>query len=109
MTKIVWISKKINQGEEIVITDVGTMIIKHDSILKKLDLKHQIYKGIIDFLLESTPYTIRNVAELTNSSVKMIRSIYCDNQTPLHFSAELNLVKLYHMILELHSNDGEIQ
>ena len=65
--------------------------------------KLQIYKGIIKYLLDSTNYTIKNIAEVTNSSVKNIRTIYCEDQIPAHFS-EINLVKLYHMMLELNSH-----
>ncbi len=62
--------------------------------------KLHIYKGIIQYLLDSTNYTLKNIAEVTNSSVKNIRTIYYEDQIPVHFS-EINLVKLYHMILEL--------
>jgi hypothetical protein len=65
--------------------------------------KLQIYKGIIQYLLDSTNYTIKNIAEVTNSSVKNIRAIYYEDKIPAHFS-EINLVKLYHMILELNPN-----
>lgn len=66
--------------------------------------KLQIYKGIIQYLLDSTNYTIKNIAEVTNSSVKNIRTIYCEDQIPAHFS-EINLVKLYHMMLELNLHE----
>ncbi len=75
--------------------------------MKKYDPKHQIYKGIIQYLLDTTPYTIKNIAELSNSSVKIIRSIYCDNQVPSRVSIELSLVKLYHMIIELHLREPD--
>lgn len=66
--------------------------------------KLQIYKGIIQYLLDSTNYTIKNIAEVTNSSVKTIRTIYCQDHIPAHFS-EINLVKLYHMMLELNLHE----
>jgi hypothetical protein len=65
----------------------------------------QIYKGMIQYLLVSTPYTLKNIADLSHSSIKNIRSIYCDEQIPRHFSSELNLVKLYHSIVELNLHE----
>ena len=63
--------------------------------------KLQIYKGMIQYLLESTPYTLKTIADLSHSSIKSIRSIYYYDQIPRNFSTELGLVKLYHMVLEL--------
>ena len=63
--------------------------------------KLQIYKGIIQYLLEVTCYTLKDIADLTNSSIKSIRSIHCHGQIPESFQTELNLIKLYHMILSL--------
>ena len=63
--------------------------------------KLQIYKGIIQYLLEATHYNLNNIADLSNTSIKSIRSIYCEEYIPPNFSSELQLVKLYHAILEL--------
>ncbi|HHF7368189.1 TPA: hypothetical protein ACPSKY_003343 [Legionella bozemanae] len=65
--------------------------------------KLQIYKGIIQYLLSSTNYTLKNIAELCNSSIKSIHAIYSDNFIPNNFSSEKELVKLYQMILEINS------
>lgn len=67
--------------------------------------KLQIYKGIIQYLLESTNYTLKNIADLSSSSLKSIRSIYCDSSIPSNFASELQLVKLYQMILEINTNE----
>lgn len=67
----------------------------------KANPKIQIYKGMIQYLLESTHYTLKSIADLSNSSIKNIRIIYCEERMPLNFSSELQLVKLYHAILEL--------
>jgi len=67
--------------------------------------KLQIYKGMIQYLLESTNYTLKNIADLSNSSLKSIHSIYCDGLLPSNFASELQLVKLYHMILEININE----
>jgi hypothetical protein len=66
-----------------------------------------IYKGIIQYLLESTRYTLKNIADLSDTSIKNIRSIYCDDQMPSNFSSELHLVKLYQLILELEKRKPE--
>jgi hypothetical protein len=72
----------------------------------KENSKLQIYKGIIQYLLDSTSYTLKNIADLTNSSIKNIRTIHFEDKVPHHFSSsELNLVKIYHMILELNLHD----
>jgi hypothetical protein len=63
--------------------------------------KLQIYKGMIQYLLESTDYTLKDIADLSHSSIKNIRSIHCDDLMPIKFSSELALVKLYHLIIEL--------
>ena len=66
--------------------------------------KLQIYKGMIQYLLESTNYNLKNIADLTNSSIKIIQSIHCAAVIPDDFSSELQLVKLYHIILESNKN-----
>lgn len=70
-----------------------------------VNFKLQIYKGIIQYLLKSTNYTLKDIADLTNSSIKNIRSIYTDDQMPRYFSSELQLVKLYQMILNIQVNN----
>ncbi|MEI6756091.1 MAG: hypothetical protein WCK80_03715 [bacterium] len=60
-----------------------------------------IYKGIIQYLLDETGYTLKHIADLSNSSVKSIRSIHCDGLMPPVFASELQLLKLYQMVLEV--------
>lgn len=67
------------------------------------DPKRQIYKGIIQFLLETTNYSLQHIAALSNSSIKNIRAIYCENQLPQHFPSEKQLVQLYLIVLELNN------
>ena len=63
--------------------------------------KAQIYQGMIQYLLESTHYTLKNIADLSNSSIKNIRSIHCNGLMPPLFVSELQLVRLYQMVLEV--------
>ncbi len=68
----------------------------------QINAKLQIYKGIIQYILESTNYNLKNIAELSNSSIDHIRSIHCKNVVPEDFLSELQLIKLYQIILDIH-------
>ncbi len=63
--------------------------------------KLPIYKGIIQYILDSTGYTLKNIAEFSNASVTSIRSIHRNGLPPSNFKSELQLVKLYQIILEI--------
>lgn len=67
-------------------------------------LKLNIYKGMIQYILDSTHYTLKNIAELSGSSIDMIRAIYCHNSIPNNFKLEVNLIKLYQLVLEINMN-----
>ena len=72
------------------------------------NLKLQIYKGMIQYLLNSTNYTLKNIAEHTDASIQHLRSIYTGDQIPPSFSTELQLIKLYQIILECHKHKNNI-
>lgn len=63
--------------------------------------KLNIYKGMIQYILESTHYTLKNISELSGSSLDNIRAIYCHNIVPSDFKSEIQLMKLYQIILEI--------
>lgn len=65
--------------------------------------KLKIYQGIIQYLLDSTPYTLKNIADLSHASVRNIQSIYQDNRIPEGFESEHELIQLYYTILGLHN------
>ena len=69
--------------------------------------KLQIYQGIIQYLLDSTNYTLKNIADLSSCPVTSIRSIYSDDTIPPNFSSEARLVRLYQMISEIHSQQKQ--
>ena len=72
--------------------------------------KLQIYQGIIQYLLDSTGYDLKNIAALSNATIKGIRSIYDGREIPPNFSSsEKHLVQLYQMILELKVKQGNNQ
>lgn len=67
-------------------------------------LKLNIYKGMIQYILDSTHYTLKNIAELSGSSLDIIRAIYCHNLVPNNFKLEMKLLKLYQIVLEINMN-----
>lgn len=71
--------------------------------------KVNIYKGIIDYLLSSTHFTLKDIANHTGSAISNIRSIYLDQQLPPHFSSEQSLVRLYQIILEIQTNKNKLR
>lgn len=67
--------------------------------------KQQIYKGIIDYILHSTNYTLKSIAELTNTSIKTIHSIYSSEKKPLDSKSEFALLRLYQIVLEIEATN----
>lgn len=72
--------------------------------MKDSPIKLKIYQGIIQYIVGSTHYTLKNIADLTNSSITSIRSIYVEGLLPTNFSSETQLLKLYQMILEINNH-----
>lgn len=60
-----------------------------------------IYKGMIQYILDSTNYTLKHIAQLSFSSLDSIRSIYCHDLLPVSFKSEVQLLKLYQIVLEI--------
>ena len=71
----------------------------------KHDTKLSIYKGIIQYLLDNTNYSLKSTALLSKASYVDIRSIYSRDQLPTDFNSELKLVQLFQMILEINLNE----
>lgn len=63
--------------------------------------KVHIYKSMIQYFLDSTDYSLKRIAHLANSSIQNIQTIYRYNEMPEDFKEELDLVRLYLMILDL--------
>ncbi len=68
--------------------------------------KIQIYKGMIQYILDATHYTLKNIADLSDSSLDNIRAIYCHNTIAKNFKSEIALMKLYQIILEIRMNQN---
>jgi hypothetical protein len=65
------------------------------------DQKINIYKGIIQYLLNSTNYSLQRIANLSNSSVAHLQLIYQYNQLPKESKVELNLLKLFSIVIDM--------
>lgn len=73
------------------------------------DSKLQIYKGMIQYLMDSSNYTLKRIAVLSNSTVSRIKTIYRYNQLPDEFNEERQLVQLYQIILDLEKKNMTIK
>jgi hypothetical protein len=62
--------------------------------------KLNIYKSMIQYFMDSTDYSLKRIAFLANSSIANIQSIYRYGEMPSNFKEELDLVRLYMMILD---------
>jgi histidinol phosphatase-like PHP family hydrolase len=69
----------------------------------KYPIKVQIYQGMVQYILESTHYTLKNIAQLSHSSLDNIRKIYCCDAAPCDFKSEIELLKLYQIVLEINT------
>ena len=67
-----------------------------------------IYKGIIDYLLSSTHFTLKDIANHTGAPISSIRSIYHDQMIPSHFLSEIALTRLYQIILDIQMNKNKL-
>jgi hypothetical protein len=63
-----------------------------------------IYKGMIQYILDSTSYTLKHIAQLSHSSLDNIRAIYCHDLLPNSFKLEVQLLQLYQIVLEINTN-----
>lgn len=63
-------------------------------------VKIQIYKGMIQYILGSTHYTLKHIAQLSHTSLDKIRMIYCHDKFPSNFRSEVCLLNLYQIVLE---------
>jgi hypothetical protein len=71
------------------------------SIAVEVNEKLQLYKEMILYLLKSTRYSLRNIADLSDCSLMHLQSIYLEGRIPENFGAGRNLMRLYQFVLEL--------
>ncbi|HAU1838725.1 TPA: hypothetical protein RJX18_000221 [Legionella pneumophila] len=60
-----------------------------------------IYKGIIQYLLDATNYSLQRIANLSNSPIAYLQLIYHHNRLPQNRSIELNLLKLFVVYIDM--------
>ncbi|MDI1353151.1 MAG: hypothetical protein PSV35_10370 [bacterium] len=65
------------------------------------DQKINIYKGIIQYLLNSTNYSLQRIANLSNSSIAHLQLIHQYNQLPKESKVELNLLNLFSIVIDM--------
>ncbi|KTC81701.1 hypothetical protein [Legionella brunensis] len=65
------------------------------------DQKIGIYKGIIQYLLDSTNYSLHRIANLSNSPIAHLQLIYHHNKFPKNGQVELNLLKLFILFIDM--------
>ncbi|HFT6662040.1 TPA: hypothetical protein ACGRM6_001313 [Legionella pneumophila] len=65
------------------------------------DYKVGIYKGIIQYLLDATNYSLQRIANLSNSPIAYLQLIYHHNRLPQNRSIELNLLKLFVVYIDM--------
>ncbi len=65
------------------------------------DQKITIYKGIIQYLLDSTNYSLQRIANLSNSPLAHLQLIYHHNRLPKESKVELNLLKLFITVIDM--------
>jgi hypothetical protein len=63
---------------------------------------------MIDHLLSSTHFTLKDIANHTGSPISSIRSIYLDQKLPIYFPSEIALIKLYQIVLEIQMNKDKL-
>jgi len=71
--------------------------------------KVSIYKNMIQYFLDETDYNLKRIAHLANSSIGNIQMIYRYNELPTDFNEELDLVRLYMMILDLERRKNDFR
>ncbi|MDQ5884486.1 MAG: hypothetical protein QG556_826 [Pseudomonadota bacterium] len=74
-----------------------------------LNAKVNIYKGMIEYVLETTDYNLKRIAHLSNSSIGNIKMIYSYGEIPEDFKEEMDLVRLYMMILDMQRKRNEFR
>lgn len=60
-----------------------------------------IYKGMIQYLLDRSGYSLSRIANLSNSSLTHLQLIYHHSHLPKENKLELNLLKIFITYVEL--------
>lgn len=63
--------------------------------------KLSIYKDIIQYLMDSTKYSLQRIANLSNCPIAHLQMIYRHNRLPPESQVELNLLKLFLTVVDM--------
>ncbi|RAP36818.1 hypothetical protein B1207_07715 [Legionella quinlivanii] len=72
-----------------------------------MDIKIRIYKGIIEYLLKTTNYSLKNIADLIDTSMRSINLAYSEQAFSIKYSSELKLLKLYQAVLQFNVHTAQ--
>lgn len=65
------------------------------------DQKVAIYKGMIQYLLDSTNHPLHRLANLSNTPIAHLQLIYHHNRLPQDNNFELKLLKLFMLFIDI--------
>jgi hypothetical protein len=65
------------------------------------DQKVMIYKGMIQYLLNTTNYSLQRIANLSSSQLAHLQLIHHHNRIPKETNVELNLLKLFTIVIDM--------
>ncbi|MFO2970994.1 hypothetical protein SCO12_05935 [Legionella pneumophila serogroup 10] len=74
----------------------------------KTDVRPKIYKGMIQHILNTTDLSIKSIAILVRTSIDEIQSIYYDNHIQFGYNKEINLIRLFELILEMQHQKNRV-
>ncbi|MFO2972836.1 hypothetical protein SCO12_15530 [Legionella pneumophila serogroup 10] len=74
----------------------------------KTDVRPKIYKGMIQHILNTTDFSIKSIAILARTSIDEIQSIYYDNHIQFGYNKEINLIRLFELILEMQHQKNRV-
>lgn len=66
------------------------------------NIRRSIYQGIVSFIEKTTMYNLEDIAKIIQESHTSLHCIMQNRAFPISRNAELNLVKLYAISLDLH-------
>lgn len=77
------------------------IVVLQEYVEMSHDQKLTIYKEIIQYLLDSTHFSLQRIANLANLSVAHLQLIHHYDRLPKESKVELNLLKLFIMVVDI--------
>ena len=66
----------------------------------------RVYQALIQYILETTDYSLNDIADHLECSPKSLKKIYLYEEMPSDIFPELKLVDLYRFIFEINNSKG---